>query len=96
MELGPIWTLDIIIAVVSTVIMLSVLAFYLRKAREIKSRFSVGLCAFSLIFVVQNIIAVVAYFTLAQRYSADVALPLLALHVLGLTGFGVLAWIINQ
>ena len=43
--LTSVWTVDIIASIISTFLLLWLFAFYLRKVREIKSRFSIGLTA---------------------------------------------------
>ncbi|MDG6964964.1 MAG: hypothetical protein JRN54_09350 [Nitrososphaerota archaeon] len=94
--LASIWTVDIVVAVASAVLMVWALSFYYGRARRVRSAFSVGLTVFVLIFVIQNVMAVFFYFQLAQTYSADVALPMLALNGLGLAAFVTLVWIIRR
>ena len=90
------WTVDIILAAVGAIAALALFVFYLRLARERTSRFTIGLAIFSLVFIAQNIAAVLLYFGLASTYSADVALPLLALHSMELVGIGAMVWIARQ
>lgn len=90
------WTVDIILAAVGGIAALALFVFYIRLASERKSRFTIGLAIFSLVFVAQNIAAVLLYFGLAATYSADVALPLMALHSMELIGIGSMVWIAKQ
>ncbi|MEM0286830.1 MAG: hypothetical protein QXG05_01495 [Nitrososphaerota archaeon] len=94
--LASIWTIDIIVALASAVLMVYAFLFYFGKARKMSSSFSLGLTAFTGIFVLQNLIAVFFYYQLAKEYSADVALPMLALNGLGLMAFAVLVWVIRR
>lgn len=94
--LASIWTIDIVVAVVSAILMLWAFAFYYGKARKMTSSFSVGLTLFTVIFLLQNLVAVFFYFQLAQNYSADVALPMLTLNGLGLAAFATLVWVIRR
>lgn len=94
--LASLWTVDVVVAVASAVLMLWALAFYYGRARRVPSVFSVGLTIFTVIFLVQNLLAIVFYFQLAQTYSADVALPMLTLNGLGLAAFATLVWIIRR
>jgi hypothetical protein len=75
---------------------LLLLVFYSRLARESRSRFTLGLVIFSLVFFVQNVTAALVYFGLASSYSAQVALPLMALHSMELVGMAVMVWMARQ
>lgn len=90
------WTMDIVLAAVGATAALTLFAFYLRLARERTSRFTLGLAIFSLVFFVQNIAAVLVYFGLASTYSAEVALPIMALHSMELLGIGAMVWVARQ
>ena len=93
---GPVWTVDIILASVGAIAALVLLAFYLRLSIERRSRFTIGLAIFSLVFLVQNLAAAFVYFTLAPTYSADVALPIMAIHSMELVGIGTMVWMARQ
>ncbi len=95
-QLASIWTVDIVVAFVSAILMLWACAFYYRKARKMASSFSIGLTLFTVLFVVQNVLAVVFYFRLAENHAADVAFPMLTLNALGLGAFATLVWIIRR
>lgn len=93
---GPAWTVDIVLATAGAVGALLLLVFYTRLARERKSRFTLGLALFSLVFFVQNLAAGLIYLGLASNFSADVALPLMALHSMELVGIGAMVWMVRQ
>ena len=93
---GPLWTVDIILAAVGAMAALVLLAFYSKLAMERRSRFTLGLAVFSLIFSLQNLAAVFIYLRLASAYSAEVAIPLMALHSMELVGIGAMVWMARQ
>ena len=93
---GPVWTVDIIIAAVGAVGALTLLVFYSRLARERASRFTLGLAVISLVFFIQNVAASLVYFGLAATYSADVALPIMAIHLMELVAIGAMVWMARQ
>jgi len=96
MGMGTLWEIDIALSVVGTLFALLLLGFYVRRSKEIRSRFTLGLAAFSGILLVQNLLSVFVYAYLAQRYSADVAIPLMGTSFLELAALIILAWLINQ
>lgn len=93
---GPVWTVDIILAAAGGIAALALLVFYSRLARERMSRFTLGLAIFSLAFLIQNLAAVLVYLRLASAYSAEVALPIMALHSMELVGIGAMVWMARQ
>jgi multisubunit Na+/H+ antiporter MnhB subunit len=96
MVMGTLWEVDIALSVVATMVALLILGFYIRKSKEIRSRFTIGLTIFSGILLVQNSLSIFVYADLAQKYSADVAIPLMGTSFLELSALIVLAWLINQ
>lgn len=93
---GLVWTVDIILAGIGAIAALVLLVFYSRLARERMSRFTLALAIFSVVFFVQNIAAVFVYYELALTYSIDVALPMMALHLMELAGIGAMVWMARQ
>lgn len=93
---GPVWTVDIVLATAGAVGALLLLVFYSKLAKERRSRFTLGLALFSLVFFVQNLAAVLVYYGLASSFSAQVALPLMALHSMELVGIGAMVWMVRQ
>ncbi|MEM0271111.1 MAG: hypothetical protein QW514_01010 [Thermoprotei archaeon] len=96
MSLGILWTADLFIAAVSAILTAWLFALYLRRAADLKSKFSYGLALLSGVFFAQSATSLGVYFTFSAKYSADVALPLLAMSILGLAGFAVLTWVARQ
>jgi hypothetical protein len=94
--LVSVWAIDVFVAAIGVVLMTMVLLFYLGKLREARSKFTVGLTVLSATFLVQGLLAITFYLLFAQTYSAELALPLLALDILGLVGFATLFWLTRQ
>lgn len=85
------WIANMVVSAVSIVVLSGLLIVYSYNFRAIKSTFSVGLVLFALLFLVQNIAAIALYLSMAtQGYGIAVAMPMLALNLAELTGFGVL------
>ena len=88
------WIANMIMSAISIVVLSGLLLVYANSFRTVKSTFSVGLVLFALLFVLQNIAAIALYMSMAAAgYSLDVAMPMLALNLTQLIGFGVLFWI---
>ncbi|MDG6974438.1 MAG: hypothetical protein JRM95_06365, partial [Nitrososphaerota archaeon] len=73
-----IWTIDIVVAVASAVLMLWAFAFYYGRAKSVASSFSVGLTLFTAIFLVQNLLAVFFYFQQSPCLAAGCSIA--AIH----------------
>ncbi|OGS48971.1 MAG: hypothetical protein A3K68_07385 [Euryarchaeota archaeon RBG_16_68_13] len=88
------WTVNMIVSAISVIVLSGLLLVYSHNFRTIKSTFSVGLVLFAVLFLVQNIAAIALYVSMATaEYGLGVAMPMLALNLAELTGFGVLFWI---
>lgn len=96
MSVGPMWAADLAIALVSVGLTAWIFTLYLKRAADVRSRFSFGLALLSGIFLVESITSVGVYYHFSTKYSVEVALPLLALSLLGLAGFAVLMWLARQ
>jgi len=96
MAIGPMWIVDLSVAAISVGLTAWVFALYLKRATDLKSKFSLSLALLSGIFLSESITSVAVYYHFSAKYSVDVALPLLALGLLGLAGFSVLMWIAKQ
>ena len=94
--LSSFWTVDIMVAVASAILMLWAFVLYYGRARRVTSSFSVGLTIFAVIFLVQNLVAIFFYFDLAAKYSNDVALPMLTINGLGLGAFATLVLVVRR
>jgi hypothetical protein len=87
------WVANIVLSGVSVIVLSGLLVVYAKNFRSIKSTFSVGLVFFAVLFLIQNIASVglfMAILASSTRYGLDMALPMLALNVTQLVGFGVL------
>lgn len=86
------WEVNIAVGGV-VVTLLSILAvIYGRNLRRVKSPFALGLLLFALLFIVENLVAIMSYFTLwGSGYGAEVALPMLFLNLAEVTAFTILA-----
>jgi len=88
------WIVNMVVSAISIIVLAGLLLVYANNFRSIKSTFSVGLVLFAILFLVQNIAAIALYLSMAtQDYGLAVAMPMLALNIAELTGFGVLFWI---
>lgn len=91
MALGPLWQLNIVVAVASLALLGGLVYVYARNLRDIRSPFTLGLVAFGTLFVVQNLLAIFVYMSMAdQDLGSNVAMPMLALNLAGLAGFAAL------
>ena len=87
------WIANMILSAVSVIVLSGLLFVYAKNFRSIKSTFSVGLVLFGVLFLIQNIAFVGLYMAIAtseKNYGLDMAMPMLALNVTQLVGFGVL------
>src|SRR2546426_9741511 len=76
MALGTFWALNIAFAAVSAALLVALLYIYGRNATQIKSKFTVGLVLFAVLFLVQNVAGRRIYFSLENAgVKADVAGP---------------------
>src|SRR2546426_3421123 len=82
MALGTFWALNIAFAAVSAAILVALLYIYGRNATQIKSKFTVGLVLFAVLFLVQNVAGVWIYLSMNNAgMKADVAGPMLLLKL---------------
>jgi len=81
-----------VLSAASVIVLSGLLLVYAKNFRSIKSTFSIGLVLFGVLFLIQNIASVGLYMAMAAsgKYGLDMAVPMLALNVTQLVGFGVL------
>jgi hypothetical protein len=96
MTIGPVWGVDLVIATISAGLIAWVFVLYLKRAVDVKSKFSFGLALLSGIFLAESVTSVGVFYHFSKKYSVDVAFPLLALSLLGLAGFSALLWVAKQ
>ncbi len=82
MALGTFWALNIAFAAVSAAILVALLYVYGRNATQIKSKFTVGLVLFGVLFLLQNVAGMWIYLAMNNEgLGANVAVPMLFLNV---------------
>lgn len=82
MALGLFWALNIVLAAVSAVLVAILAYVYARNAREVRSRFTIGLVLFALLLLVQNLAGMWIYMSMNDAgMKGDVAIPMLVLNV---------------
>ncbi len=92
MALGMFWALNIAFAGISAAILGALLYVYGRNARQIRSRFTLGLVLFAALFLIQNVAGMWIYMTMNDAgMRGDVAIPMLVLNVTGMGGLSALA-----
>jgi hypothetical protein len=96
MGIGVMWSIDLAVGAISAGLTAWLFTLYLRRAVDLKSRFSYGLTILSGIFFMESVVSMGVYYRFSETYSIGVALPLLVLGALGLVGFAVLLWIARQ
>lgn len=77
-------------ASVAALVSAGLLYTYAKNLRRAKTKFTVGLVLFAVAVVVENIVTAYIYFQFAQTYPAALAIPLIFVKALELTGFAVL------
>lgn len=78
------------ISLINLAILTVLLFVYVRIYKSSKAVFTLGLIFFSIMMVSQNIIAVYAYFAMAQLYSPELYPYILGIHFTELVGLAVL------
>jgi len=91
--LGPYWIANIALAVANMCVVALVLYIYAKNFGALRSKLAIGLIAFSSILVLQNVVAAIMYWQLAQAYAAAVAIPILMITALETTGLLFLFWV---
>ena len=91
MALGLFWALNIVFAAVSAALVTALLVVYGRSARQIRSRFTLGLVAFAVLFLLQNLVGMWVYMSMNDAgMKGDVAIPMLVLNVVETGALGTL------
>ena len=78
------------ITVVSTIFLLGLLYVYSKNLKKIKSRFTIGLLIFALLFLFQNLISLYYYITMMKYYAPEVEVHVFILTLLQAIGFLIL------
>ena len=93
MALGPVWIASIVLAAITALIGIGLFYAYAKNLRQAKTRFTVGLVIFAAVVVAENVCTTYIYFNLAGTYTAVLAMPLMFLKALELSGFAILSYI---
>ena len=94
MPLGLLWQLNIAVGAAILGLLGGLVYVYVRNLRAMRSPFTLGLVLFGTLFVVQNLLAISFYVSMAdQGLGANVAGPMLALNLAGLVGFASLFFV---
>ena len=72
---------------VSTLALLVLLYIYAKNLQQTKSKFTIGLFIFALLFLIQNAVSLYYYVTMMQYYVADVAVHVFILTLLQTIAF---------
>ena len=78
------------VALVNVALLVSLLIIYARIYKSTRAVFTVGLMFFAGMLILQNIIAVYAYFAMEPLYSAALLTYFLVVHLAELAGIAVL------
>jgi len=75
---------------ISVLLLLGLLYVYYKNLREIKSKFTIGLFVFALLFLIQNFISLYYYLTMMDYYSPEVEIHVFILALLQIIAFLIL------
>ena len=85
-----------IMNITTTLTAISILALgglihvYIQNLKKIKSKFTIGLLVFALLFLIQNLISLYYYLTMMDYYSPEVEVHVFILTLLQTIGFLIL------
>ena len=79
-----------VITAISTIFLLGLLYIYYKNLRNAKSKFTIGLFIFALLFLIQNIVSLYYYITMMEYYAPEVEVHVFILTLLQAAGFLIL------
>ena len=79
-----------ILTSVSTLILLALLYVYSKNLKKIKSKFTIGLFIFALLFLIQNLFSLYYYLTMMKYYTPEVEVHVFVLTLLQTIAFLIL------
>lgn len=82
--------LTTILTVVSVSALGMLIHIYIKNLKKIKSKFTIGLFVFALLFLIQGLISLYYYLTMMEYYSPEVEVHVFILTLLQTIGFLVL------
>jgi hypothetical protein len=86
----PLMQITAIISLANIAVLSALLVVYSKIYKETKAVFTLGLMFFSMMMMIQNIIAVYAYFAMAPLYAPPLYPYFLGIHITELVGLVVL------
>ena len=75
---------------ISTLLLGCLMYIYIKNLRKIKSKFTIGLLIFALLFFVQNLVSLFYFITMMDYYSPEIELHVFLFTLLQVIGFAVL------
>ena len=75
---------------VSALMLVGLLYVYYKNLKNIKSKFTIGLFVFALLFLIQNLISLYYYITMMKYYAPEVEIHVFILTLLQTIGFAIL------
>ena len=75
---------------VSTIFLLGLLYIYYKNLKTAKSKFTIGLFLFALLFLIQNVVSLYYYITMMKYYAPEVEIHVFILTLLQAIGFLIL------
>ncbi len=85
-----IMNVTIAITAISTIFLLGLLYVYYKNLRQAKSKFTIGLFLFAVLFLIQNLVSLYYYTTMMKYYTPEVEVHVFILNILQAIGFAVL------
>ncbi len=79
-----------ILTALSTLAISGLLYVYFKNLRRAKSKFTIGLFIFALLFLIQNLVSLYYYITMMKYYAPEVEIHVFILTLLQSIGFLVL------
>ena len=87
---GTLWLLDIVIALISSLLLLGILVVHLKSWRDMRrGRILLGASTFVIPLMLANMVAAYFSYIWAQNFGAAVALPILVIEVLQVAGYSI-------
>ena len=75
---------------ISTLLLGALIHVYIKNLRKIKSKFTIGLLIFAVLFLIQNLVSLYYFVTMMDYYSPEVEFHVFILTLLQAIGFAVL------
>lgn len=82
--------LTTVITGISTMVLGALIQVYISNLRKIKSKFTIGLLIFALLFLVQNLVSFYYFITMMDYYAPEVEVHVFILNLLQLVAFTIL------